>query len=201
MLNDREVYYYSILNTYLEDVKGLIVDVGASGFNHATAKLIRNGMRSLLIEPHPELYKNLLYEYKERSDVSIINAAVSDTEGFASFYCHENPGLSSLEKNNFFLSETRVENTKIHVFKLQTILTMQCAPKMFELLKVDTEGFDYRILRCMFEESSYRPHLIMHEIQHPGADEFIGLMKRFDYDVISDYPQYGNIIYRKWNLT
>jgi FkbM family methyltransferase len=197
MSDIRENRYYKIIEEFLNIKYGQLVDIGASGLENATALMTQQGYGAILIEANPNLAKKLEEFYKEREDVIVINKAISNEEGLLDFYCHENGGWSSLEKNVFFKEGDKVETIKIEVVKLHKLLESLNVPKDFDLLKVDAEGFDYRILECMFNESEYRPQIIMHEIQHPGPEEFIKLLEKNRYIVISNQPHNGNIIYKR----
>lgn len=197
MRSERELVFYNIIIENLNQNYGVLVDVGASGFDNAMAEMIQQGFSAILIEPNPIRNKELVEYYKGNPDVIVISKAISNEEGTLDFHCHENPGWSSLEKTSYFKEGDKVETIKIEVKKLHTLLESLKVPKDFDLLKVDAEGFDYRILECMFNESKYRPQIIMHEIQHPGPDEFIKLLEKNGYTLISGLPHNGNMIYKR----
>lgn len=196
-MDSREKLYFDIIMDNLFNNYGQLVDIGASGFENATAFMVQKGYGGILIEANPYEAKKLREYYINREDIIVINKAVSNIEGKLDFLCHENPGWSSLEKNAFFKEGDKVEIVKIDVVKLHTLLESLNVPKDFDLLKVDSEGFDYRILECMFKESEYRPQIIMHEIQHPGSQRFIDLIGHQGYNLISELPPYGNMIYKR----
>jgi len=175
----------------------LVVDVGASG-NYSAASLLtlNENWSGLLFEPDPRSYNKLVETYKNNKKVVVLNKAVSNREGTLEFLLHPEPTLSSLEPNTtWYKADTKLEKIEIEVVKLGAELSKQCIPQYFDFLKIDAEGFDYRILENMFIESGYRPRIIMHEIQHPGPAKFEELLKSHGYELVQRVI--GNMIYRR----
>jgi len=175
----------------------LVIDVGASG-NYSAASLLtlNENWQGLLFEPDPRSYNRLVETYKNNKAVIILNKAVSNIEGKLEFLLHPEPTLSSLEANTtWYKTDTKLERIQIEVVKLGKILAEQNIPLDFDFLKIDAEGFDYRILENLFIESLFRPYIIMHEIQHPGPEQFEKLLNFYGYTLVKRV--YGNMIYRR----
>lgn len=194
----REEEFLNLIFDNLSPKYNLIVDIGAGGQPISVAtRIVDKGYKGILFEPHPGSYSKLVERYKTRNDIIILNKAVSDTEGTMNFYLNKNPGLSSLEVNVHFKDKKVVEVVKIVVVKIGSELKRLDIPADFDILKVDAEGQDYAILKNMFEESNFRPQIIMHEISHPGPEEFKKLVEGYEYTLISKGPQIGDMIYRR----
>jgi len=175
----------------------LLVDVGASG-NYSAASLLtlNDNWQGFLFEPDPRSYNKLVGTYKDNKKVVVINKAVSNKEGTLEFLLHPEPSLSSLESNTtWYKPDTKVSKITIEVVRLGNELKRRSVPIDFDFLKIDAEGFDYRILTDLFEVSVYRPYIIMHEIQHPGPVEFEKLLNLYDYTLVKKV--FGNMIYRR----
>lgn len=174
-----------------------LVDVGASGFYSAASLfLLDENWKGLLFEPDPRSYDKLVEKYSNHESIKVLNKAVSNKEGKLEFLLHPNPTLSSLEKNStWYKEDTQVTKIEIEVVKLHAELSVWGIPKDFDFLKIDAEGFDYRILENLLRESDYRPQIIMHEIQHPGPEKFKELMSQFNYEIFEKNPK-GNLIYK-----
>jgi FkbM family methyltransferase len=197
-----------IIKEHLETevTRGLVVDVGASGFYSPASLLVQEGYSGILFEPHPKSFKELQEKYKDREDVIVVNRAISNQSGVLDFLLHPNPTLSSLAKNStWYKEETKIETIKIEVCLLSDELDRLNVPKNFAFLKIDAEGFDYRILENILGISEYRPLVIEHEIQHPGPMEFKKLLSKYNYACFYDHSELygprsgGNMLYRRNN--
>jgi FkbM family methyltransferase len=174
----------------------LLVDIGAAGFYSPASLLVLEGWGGVLFEPHPKSCNELKEHYRGRKDIIILNKAVSNTSGTLDFLLHPAPTLSSLEPNcTWYNKDTKVESIKIEVVELGDELSRLNIPEDFDFLKIDAEGFDYRILNNMLEESRYRPTIIEHEIQHPGPEKFKSLLEKYGYVLVSKFV--GNMLYKK----
>lgn len=201
MINREDLTEEQVLSLILKEMKpkyNLLVDVGASGFYSAASLLVLSGRwKGYLFEPDPRSFSKLLEKYRNSDKIKLLNKAVSNKEGTLEFLLHPEPTLSSLETNTtWYKEDTKVEKIEIAVVKLGKELETLGVPLDLDFLKIDAEGFDYRILENMFNESEYRPQIIMHEIQHPGPEKFKELMNKFGYEIFNKNPR-GNLIYKK----
>lgn len=186
---------------------GLLVDVGAFGIEMSnTYDLILNGnWGGLLIEPMPiEVFWNPLKEaMRDRKNIKLLNVAISDTRGTARAYIHKTAGHNSL----VFERESE-EKKEISTRTLPDILAEEGLPIDFDLLSVDTEGLDYRIIRNLFNESGFRPRVIVVErerplwehyhlevVQQEESIEYGGIFGAFGYTQV--FETHGNKIFAK----
>lgn len=185
----------------------LLVDVGAFGIELSnTYDLIVSGnWGGLLIEPMPaELFWNPLKEaVRERKNIKIFSVAISDSRGVATGHIHETPGHNSL----VFEQESK-EKKEIVARTLHDVLEEERVPIDFDLLCVDTEGLDYRIMKNLLEGSSYRPGVIVveregplwehHQVEVAQREETIEygeIFSRFGYAQV--FETYGNKIFSR----
>lgn len=146
---------------------GFYVDVGC---NHPkkcsnTFALYKKGWRGLMIDANNEL----INEAKRiRINDEVICALVSDVEQEMTFTEFEDPLLSSVDATHIALWN-RNEKRKIRARKivksktLGAILKKIDAPKNFQLLTIDVEGHDFKVLKSV-DLDVYRPTLIVIEI-------------------------------------
>jgi len=149
----------------------LLIDVGAFGIELSNTYdlIVFDNWGGFLIEPMPiEVFWNPLREaVKERKNIKILNVAISDSREVATGYIHETPGYNSL----VFEEESQWKK-EIPARTLPDVLRDERIPIDFDLLSVDTEGLDYRIIRNLFEESGYRPKVIVVEREGPLWEKY-----------------------------
>ena len=164
--------------------KGFYVDIGAHHpFDLSnTALLYHLGWRGLNIDAMPGSM-NVFHEYR-KEDINL-EVAISDVPGKGTFYMWSSPGL------NGFLDEKTVE---AHLARGQTLLgkaEVICRPindvlaehvgdRTIDLMNLDAEGLDIRILRSL-DLDRWRPTLIIVETlgQHFIQDVMNGDIARF----------------------
>ncbi len=146
---------------------GWVVDVGARGRERSNSyDLIKYfGWHGLLIEANPQLIPTIQDDFKGLS-AEIVNCAVSDYEGTATLSLGVNDDISSLtEANTKVWGELR-GSIEVNVRKLEDILDEQQTPSEFDLLSLDIEGEDIKVLNSLIINSSYRPRWIIIEASH-----------------------------------
>ncbi|WP_293013585.1 FkbM family methyltransferase [Mongoliibacter sp.] len=171
------------------------IQVGANdGFIHDPIQkfIKRDNWSGVMLEPQPEVYEGWLKRiHKLRPEVKTVNAALSNTEGKEILYTVSfssdrwATGLSSFNKNQLIqkIEDGTIENkarkagveppkdksTWIAEKQINTVT----AEKVYEmldgedldLLAIDTEGFDFEILK-MFDLSKIMPDVIIYEEEH-----------------------------------
>jgi FkbM family methyltransferase len=165
----------------------LLVDVGAFGIELSNTYdlIVCCGWGGLLIEPMPieGPWRPLEKAMEGREDIKILDIAISDSRGFATGYIHETAGHNSL----IFEQESQ-EKKEIVMRTLSDVLREERIPNDFDLLSVDTEGLDYRIMKNLFEESDYRPRVIVVERERPLWEHY-----QFEAAQQEETVEYGRI--------
>ena len=149
----------------------IIVDVGAySSFISNSMGLLSCGWKGLLIEPTPTQIPILERDFFGKN-VKIINVGVSDKEDEMDFYIHSVPSHNSFLPESFCTTKTD-EVIKVKVRLLQDILKENSIPIDFDVLSIDAEGMDEKIMASFLNGSDYRPKIIICE----KAKEFLDFM-------------------------
>lgn len=173
---------------------GLLIDVGGNVGQFTNQILKRKKIRSIIFEPVP-LYRDychLLFAGNE--NVAIEGVALSDSKDNVTLWMdHENMGWNTL------ISEKTT--SKMHPINISTVkfddYADECDLSMIDLIKIDVEGAEYKVLRGMrrtLNRIKRKPHIFM-EIgwgkNHPAwkeeTKEFEWLIshgyERFAYDI------------------
>lgn len=164
-------------------VHRVLVDVGAYGLEMSnTFGLLQSGWRGVMIDAHPDRCTQMTSDFSGL-DVSIVNAAIADRRGSAAFHLHTAPGHESLLSD--WLPETLSgASIPVHTQLLAPLLRAHRVPADFDLLSIDTEGFDFRILRQFLSSSKYRPRLIVCE--NSSFDDPLAFFSSFGYSLFHD---------------
>ena len=145
----------------------LIVDVGARGKDRSNSyDFLKNfGWRGLLIEANPYLIDQISKDFAGL-DYNLVNVAVSDFDGSADFHFGINDDVSSLSSELAGNWGTSPGSVKVEVQRLGSLLLANGIPPVFDLLSIDIEGEDLRVLEDLIASTDYRPKWIIIEASH-----------------------------------
>lgn len=175
-------------------VHKMLVDVGAFGIEMSNSfALLSMDWKGLLIEADTLRFNIIKSEFAGKN-VEVMNIGVSDCEDKLSFYHHSELGHNSFLSDWYPPDKTGLF-VPVKVRPLADILVEKKVPLDFDMLSVDTEGLDYKIVSKLLKDSMYRPKMIVTEsTSYADAD---GLFVPFGYKYVTKTgnPQYGNFIY------
>lgn len=156
------------------------IDIGANDgvfFDPIFRFVTQNRVHGIVVEPLKDLFKKLVHNYKDHPSVVPVNAAIHATEKSMVMY-RVNPareaelpwwvkGIASFRKEH--LTENPVMNIPSEYLVTERVVCMTLA-ELFEkyrvekvdLLQVDTEGYDYEIIK-MIDFSRCKPNIIHFE--------------------------------------
>jgi FkbM family methyltransferase len=132
--------------------------------------------KGILVEPLPDFYEKLVGNYQSAKNLTFENVGISDQNGEMDFYYlppeYDKPewlqqiGTFDKEAIEFNLANFpeligKIERRKIQTFTLKHLLDKNKVLKM-DLLIIDAEGFEYKILRQL-EQLSEKPSYILFE--------------------------------------
>jgi FkbM family methyltransferase len=141
----------------------IVVDVGARGRMRSNSyDLLRHfGWRGLLIEANTRLIESISADFAGL-DVTLVNCAVSDYAGAATFYVGVNDDVSSLRQDAASGWGSIRGRVNVRVERLGAILRTYDIPFDFDLLSIDAEGEDIAILNDVVL-SGYVPRWVIIE--------------------------------------
>jgi len=144
------------------------------------ASIVRSrSLRALMVEPVPTMFDLLTAYYRDRPSVVCENCAIGHEDGIATLYCvRPDPSLPEYVRRlasfsrDVILKQRRVvpniaayiETLRVPTLSLETLVVRHKIDHI-DLLQVDTEGFDYEILKMLWA-TSLRPPIINFESAH-----------------------------------
>ena len=138
------------------------------------------GWSGVLVEPVPALYEQLVSNYAEVPNLEFENAAIGTSDGTVTLYSVEPRSgdpywvglLPSLDRDTIISHgalvpgiEERIEESQVPSLTLPTLVARHNLSTI-DLLNVDTEGFDYEILKQIDFASTWAPAYIVYECRH-----------------------------------
>jgi FkbM family methyltransferase len=149
-----------------------VVEVGANNgfFCSNSYPFILRGWNSILIEPNPEVFRQLQRFHANRNNVTLFQCACGSSETVMPLYLGKDgeTGYSTLSNENSDWYNATRGNKFIYVSvkPLNDILKEAFCPENFGFLSIDTEGYDYEVLSGVNLER-FRPKVIMTEDEKP----------------------------------
>lgn len=149
-----------IIIRYFNGLVGTFLEIGSNdGITLSnTHALALNGWKGICIEPSPKSFHKLCGTYFLNDDIFCYKLAVSDHNGSEIFYESgehlgkgDNALLSTLNKEELKRWEgtnNKFTETKVDVLDFKTFLNISQL-KQFEIISIDAEGQDLRILKQM----------------------------------------------------
>lgn len=167
-LNEKLFYYPKLRSFYKKlDFKSspIILDVGShKGESIDFFRRLWPNARLYGFEPNLSLFNKLIDKYNKTPEVAIANCAISDHDGVGVFHESVMSETSTLEYVNpesahlklkariLGVPEADLYKTtyEVNIRSIATIITENKIAKI-DLLKIDTEGHEYKCLKGLFE--------------------------------------------------
>jgi FkbM family methyltransferase len=150
-----------------------------------------------MVEPQPEIFRRLEKNTIGLTRVELVNAAVDEKSGWRELFCVKSDRadlpswidqVASFHRQHLVrhgIPETLIEGVKVRTVSFDGLLT-ECNLKKLDLLQIDTEGMDGRLL-SIFPFGRLKPSVIYYEIVHMSDTErwqVKSLLCSFGYAVI-----------------
>jgi FkbM family methyltransferase len=165
--------------------------------------------RGVLVEPMPDAFAKLKQAYEHEPQIQLQNVAIAAEDGRRTLYHlkRDAPGLptwapmlASFDRDVVMRHQAQIPNiesvletTDVPCLTLNTLLARANLDRV-DLLQIDTEGWDYEILKLV-DFNRIRPAIINYEHAHLQADDWdaaVGLLVRNGYRVgIGPYDTVG----------
>jgi FkbM family methyltransferase len=194
-LYDRKEINYAIRDFPLD---GIFIDLGAyKGFWSLYFASKYPNSTILAIEANPTVFEILVENIKLNgfSNIVPINYAVADEEGEVEFFIPNNNNLGGsriLDKKSFYLTEGMIIRVKT---KTLLNILLEHNIKSIDLLKIDIEGYEMKVLKKFFESSParlYPKKIVVEYIHNPEVDNLISC---YGYKLVFK-TQYNSVFVR-----
>ncbi len=174
LTNDQTQFgeFEILLKLWVDQVAShkIVVDVGARGKARSNSFDLMKwfGWRGILIEANPNLVESIREEFRDL-DATIVNCAVSDYTGQATFHIGVNDDVSSLNAEAAGGWGPIAGEVEVAVERLGHILRDLEVPTDFDLLSIDIEGEDVKVLNDVVDAFGFRPRHIVIEASYDFA--------------------------------
>jgi len=180
--NPPDVFGSLVKNAICDGMKPFVLQIGANDGvrSDPVYDLIRTfQLPGLLIEPIPDYFSQLINNYSNQPQLQFENCAISYENGKSDFYRVSSNasvpdwvhGISSLDRRHLEKERRIVSGISGHIEKvsvrtstLRAVLNRHRVSEV-NVLQIDTEGFDFDILKIAFE-TGLMPEIIQYENCH-----------------------------------
>ena len=185
--NQRSLDSYNLINTQLilklifnnNNIKSLI-QIGANDGKRfdQISKFIKNNneLKAVLVEPVKKYFEQLKENYKGFKNIEFENSAISKNNEINFLYCVKDKfiqnyqdhikGINSYEMKhllNHSVKESHIEKIKVETLTFENLIKKYDLTEI-DLLYIDVEGYDDKIVLDFLENSKLRPILIFEYI-------------------------------------
>lgn len=177
-----------IIFELLKNKKGLMIDVGAH-YGTSLKSFMDNEWEIHAFEPDPKNRIQLLKIIEGKTNVHVSQEAVTEKSGLElAFYSSEvSTGISGL--SSFHPSHKEV--TKVKTITLKDYIN-NTKIKAIDFLKIDTEGFDFFVLKGFDWEKHPHPDYIICEFEDKKTNK-LGYLAKDLYDFLVSNNYYVQI--------
>lgn len=159
-----------------------VIQIGANDGKTADplCGLITPEWRGLLVEPHPEAFAQLQKTYQGFSKLKLVQCAVTERSETVTLQLCRNTVESSIARGDI---KDLAGSVNVQGQTLQGLL-QEHAISRSDIVVVDTEGYDYKIVKQIFDIRGFRPTILQfeHTLMEPQQyDELLKLMTQNKY--------------------
>ena len=145
----------------------------------------RYGWCGITIEPVPQFFNALVRNFAGVNGLIFENKAVAEVEGWMPIYRVQDGndrlpewhrGLASFDRDTILSHATEIPGIENYIIEemveavsMRTLIARHRVGRV-DLVLIDTEGYDYKVLK-QFDLVTYRPELVIYENKHLPVDE------------------------------
>jgi len=173
------------------------IDIGANAPKRGSNTFLfyKHSRKGICIEPNPRLFKKIK---RVRKKDACLNVGITDKQADSNmlFYEFSDDGLSTFSKDQAdeYLGHGFhiIKKTNVRTVNINTVIDTYFKDENPDLISIDTEGFDYRILES-FDFKKCRPIIFCVEtltfdtgIAGKKMENILSIMEKKDYFIYAD---------------
>ncbi len=173
--SNNQTYFLRWLNNISPGEKFFVIQIGANDGKRDDpiyAFIQKWNSEGLLIEPQPDVFQRLKEHHRRNSKIIFENIAISDKTGITELWCYQPQGkqeewhslISTLELGKGFSSlvgdKDSWKTLPVRTLTLDDVIKDNGIKKI-DLLVIDTEGHDFKILSAF--SFSVKPAAVYYE--------------------------------------
>ncbi len=203
-IDNMNFLYSLIYRNY--DKNFVFLQIGANDgvrFDPINFIIKKLGLTGFCVEPIPEYFAELERNYAGNDKVKCINFAIHSQTGKINMYRHVRTsdskswtnGIASVNPEHYKLNNLEsnvIEKVEVDAITFEDLFSKMRIQKI-DLLVMDTEGYDYELLK-MYPFESHKPKIIQFEHGLPNNfmtfekyGELIAMLTSLGYNSISGY--------------
>lgn len=147
-------------------------------------------LRGVLVEPQPAAFARLQHTYRHQRQVTLLEAAIAETEGTRDLFCHRSHAsmAASFDRNHLKKHGISDRDIVAQPVPCHTVASALRAAGLdsVDMIQIDAEGYDWPIIRSI-DFTRIRPRVLRFEYRHlpdADADECIAHLASYGYRFI-----------------
>lgn len=175
---------------------GVFVEVGAfNGFNWSATHVLANlGWGGLLFEPQKDKYNDCRQLYANNPRIAVENCAILDYNGKTRLYLGGSLSTTSEERVEVYQDVWWAKSSRLSIdrrvevpcYTLNHMLTKHSIPVGFEMLVIDVEGAEEKVLKGM-KLDKWQPQLMMVETHEGNKDGRLSISGENVWKIVREY--------------
>lgn len=147
----------------------------------------KNMWNGIVVEPTPYIYEKLVKNYKYNPNVTAINCALSNKNGYEILYSDGSEASSLSEyhanKHNITKYSKNYKEYNVKTYDLNTFWNIYVKFNNVDILNLDCEGYDDKIiLSTNFNKLNPKPKYILYEAKHiEDRQSVLNHLKKYNY--------------------
>jgi FkbM family methyltransferase len=169
-----------LLSEYIAEnnlkISNFFVDIGAADINHGSNSrhFIENqNFKALLLEPGDRFFNELNTYYSSNSNVKVVQAVIASEDKIIRFNFDSEPTHSGISDNG----------KEVMGFKLSTLLKNNDYKDQIGILSIDTEGYEFLILKSIFADNINPTFVIAESNDRKSRNDLQKLMEDNGYEL------------------